>query len=367
MVIEVFCRYTTGATNAAERRVLRRVVEILERNRHSAVILCDFFCGGQQIDLLVATEITTLVLQVKNYRHPAEGTMNSAFWRNPATGETLPNAYTQATNQMLSLKDMVIARAGVDPGFARAVVLFEQGIPVGSSLPPSDFRVQICNMEGIEALLLTHTSERSGRVPWDQGLIRSYAIEEGMARLPETSLRKPLIRATAPSSSQYSTRPAPTDRSVNVVDVPARVVPVAMTARLVEQTVQTLSHTHALKQPQRLRKRRWYAAAAVAIGLGLGWLYRPTPKPASSIVSTASTRAPLHGAAEFRRHRGHMQYASRKSPGSSSPPEPTGIAAAPVQTPVIMQNAAPLPPCPVGTDRLGCTASSETLARLSGQ
>jgi hypothetical protein len=367
MAIDVFCRYASGATNAAERRVLWKVVEIIERNRHPAVVVCDFFCGSQQIDLLVATEITTLVLQVKNYRHAAEGTTNSAFWRNPATGETLPNAYTQATNQVLALKDMVRARAGVDPGFARAVVLFEQGIPFGSSLPPSDFRVQICDMEGLEALLLTHTSERSGRVPWDQGLIRSYAIEEGMARLPETALRKPPIRASAPSSSQYFARPGPTDRPLNVVDVPARVVPVVMTARHVEQTVQTLSHTHASKQPQRLRKRRWYAAAVVAIGLSLGWLYRPTPKPASSIVSTASTRAPLHGAAESKRHRGRMEYASRKSPGSSLPPEPTGIAAAPVQTPVTMQNAAALPPCPAGIDRLGCTASSETLARLSGQ
>ena len=367
MAIEVFCRYATGATNAAERRVLWRVVEILERNRHSAVVVCDFFCGGQQIDLLVASETTTLVLQVKSYHHPAEGTANSAFWRNPATGETLPNAYTQATNQMLSLKDMVRARAGVDPGFARAVVLFEQGIPVGSSLPPSDFRVQICDMEGLEALLLTHTSERSGRVPWDQGLIRSYAIEEGMARLPETALRKPPIRATAPSSSQYFARSAATDRSVNVVEVPARVLPVVVTARHVEQPVQTWSHTHASTHPRRLRKRRWQAAAVVAVSLSLGWLYRPTPKPVSSIVSTSSTRAPLHGAAESKRHRSHMQYASRKSPGSSSPPEPTGFAAAPVETPVIMQNAAPLPPCPAGIDRLGCTASSETLARLSGR
>ncbi|QRR05589.1 NERD domain-containing protein [Burkholderia sp. MS455] len=75
MTVEIFCRYSKGAKNAAERRVLQRVVEILEINEHPAVVLCDFYCGGQQIDLLVGTEITTLVLQVKSYRHAVSGSI----------------------------------------------------------------------------------------------------------------------------------------------------------------------------------------------------------------------------------------------------------------------------------------------------
>ncbi|WP_157646187.1 NERD domain-containing protein [Burkholderia ubonensis] len=90
MTVEIFCRYSKGAKNAAERRVLQRVVEILEIYEHPAVVLCDFYCGGQQIDLLVGTDITTLVLQVKGYRHAVSGSINSENWFNPETGEPLP-------------------------------------------------------------------------------------------------------------------------------------------------------------------------------------------------------------------------------------------------------------------------------------
>ncbi|MFM0097118.1 nuclease-related domain-containing protein [Paraburkholderia nemoris] len=235
MAIEAFCRYPTGATNAAERRVLWRAAEILEQNHHSAVILCDFFCGAQQIDLLIATEITTLLLQVKNYRHAKAPSTNSASWMNPATGESLPNAYTQATNQMLTLKDMLRDRSGIDPGFARAAILFERGIPAGSSLPRSDFRVQIRGAETLEGLLLTHTSERSSRRPWDLAQLRGYAIEERMARLAHDALRKPAQPKLIHFGTQTSSRPSSIDATVMVIDVSVRSASSTLTPCVVAQ------------------------------------------------------------------------------------------------------------------------------------
>lgn len=107
-----------------------------------------------------------------------EGTTNGASWRNAVSGETLPNGYTQATDQILALKDMLRERIGRDPGFGRASVLFERRIPVGSSLPRSDFRVQICDQSGREELLLTPTSARSPRTPLNLAVLREYAIQD---------------------------------------------------------------------------------------------------------------------------------------------------------------------------------------------
>lgn len=370
MAIEAFCRYPTGATNAAERRVLWRAAEILEQNHHSAVILCDFFCGAQQIDLLIATEITTLLLQVKNYRHAIAGSTNSASWMNPASGESLPNAYTQATNQMLALKDMLRDRSGIDPGFARAAILFERGIPAGSSLPRSDFRVQICGAEALEGLLLTHTSECSSRRPWDLAQLRGYAIEERMARLADDALRKPVQPKLIHLAAQTSSRPCSIDATVKVMDLSVRSASSTLTPRVVAQPTLDRPPMAVPVRPQRTRRVRRYAMALVAAGVCFWWL--PSHLPSSRLGATAASGAPSltsssHHPTETKRHRDHMAYASRRLPASASPVAPAVVNTPDVQPLTAMPNVAPLPRCPAGIDRIGCTPSSETLARLSGQ
>jgi hypothetical protein len=368
MAIEVFCRYANGATNAAERRVLQNTVEILEQNRHSAVILSDFFCGSQQIDLLVATEITTLVLQVKHYRHAVEGSANSAFWTNPATGEAMPNAYTQATNQMLALKDMLRSRTGADPGFARAIVLFEQGIPIGSSLPRSDFRVQICGSDRLEGLLLTSTSEHSARVPWDLDALRSYALGERMARLSEASLQRSAIRPGVTQPPRPPGQPQYVERTAHVIEVPVREVPPVANPRPIEQFAPRLLPEHAPTRPRQPRRTGRYLLALMATSVGLGWHYhRPAPMHTESTMANIPPHASMHRAPEPRRRRSHEARASAKPFASAPAATSAALVAAPVQPVFVPPVASPPPPCPAGIDRLGCTPSSETLARLRGQ
>lgn len=372
MAIEVFCRYPTGATNAAERRILRRAVEILEEKRHSAVVLCDFFCGAQQIDLLVATEITTLVLQVKSYRHAVKGSTNSASWVNPATGESLPNGYTQATNQMLSLKDMLRERSAVDPGFARAAILFEQGIPVGSSLPRSDFRVQVCGPESLEALLLTHTSERSSRVPWSMEQLRGYAVDERMARLSvETLTTSPSPRSIPLPTQAGFDRLRSVDDTGNVIDVPARAVVSAGGSPPFEHAVIKQPAARPSNLPQRKKHlQRYLSAIATGVVVCLWWVssHWSRIEPGATITSNAPSKAPSsHHPAKPNVHRAHMANAPQKLPAPSSPVVPAVVTTPDLQTPMSKQNIAPLPPCPEGIDRIGCVPSSDTLARLSGR
>ncbi|WP_321790591.1 nuclease-related domain-containing protein [Burkholderia pyrrocinia] len=368
MTVEIFCRYSNGASNAAERRVLQRVVEILKLNEHSAIVLCDFYCGGQQIDLLIATEITTLVLQVKSYRHAVSGSINSENWLNQETGEPLPNAYTQATDQMLALKDMLRRRTGVDPGFARAVVLFEPGIPIGSSLPSSDFRVQITAPEGLQPLLATPTSERSARVPWNLAHLRSYAVEEKMARLTADSstAKEQSVRRSFYPSAQAAVPPTPVDMLPHhVIDVPARAVSVTVTSQPPAPLTFCSSRSSTSAAPCRPRHIRRYAIALLATGAGIGWFARPAPKaPPAEIVTSAHSPVTLHHAVESKHHRHHAGYAGAGTQ-ASSPATPTPVVTTSVQPPAIPENDAPLLPCPPGIDRLGCVPSQETLARLS--
>ncbi|WP_080438299.1 NERD domain-containing protein [Burkholderia ubonensis] len=369
MTVEIFCRYSKGAKNAAERRVLQRVVEILEIYEHPAVVLCDFYCGGQQIDLLVGTDITTLVLQVKGYRHAVSGSINSENWFNPETGEPLPNAYTQATDQMLALKDMLRARTGTDPGFARAVVVFEQGIPIGSSLPPDDFRVQIVAPEGLGPLLVTPTSERSGRVPWNLAHLRSYAVEERMARLTtdgSTSTER-AVRRSVQSSAQAAVRTIPVDSlPTDVIDVPARPLPVTVAPQPPERLAFGPSRSPASSAPHRQRQVRRYVIALLAMGVGIGWFARPALDTPTKIVAGAQSPATSHRAIESKRRRHQASYAGARAI-ASSPATPAPAVAKSVPAPAIPENGAPLPPCPPGIDRLGCVPSQETLTRLRKQ
>jgi hypothetical protein len=367
MAIEVFCRYPTGATNAGERRVLWRAVDILERHRQSAVILCDFLCGSQQIDLLIATELTTLVLQVKSYRHAVEGTANSAFWKNPATGERLPNAYTQVTNQMLALKDMLRLRSGSDPGFARAVVLFEQGLRIDSSLPPNDFRVHICDLNELEALLLTHTSERSSRVPWDQAPLREFAIKEGMAKLPDSALRKPVSARSAVPSSPVTGRVDLIEKTNNLIDVQARTEDAKPTSlSIAPMTVaRTSAHAAARSRQSRFIRRGLSGFVAILVVAGLGWFSRPAPRPAQT--ASANQQSQNTHSAERKRHRERMVFATNKSLVAPVQIAHATATSADIRAPSMMPGASSLPPCPAGIDRLGCMPSAQTLARLRGE
>ncbi|WP_114815016.1 nuclease-related domain-containing protein [Paraburkholderia kururiensis] len=368
MAIDVFCRYTNGATNAAERRVLVRAIEILQQNTHSAVVLCDFLCGSQQIDLLIATEITTLVLQVKSYRHAVEGGTNSAHWTNPATGESLPNAYTQTTDQMLALKDMLRKETGEDPGFARAVVLFEPGIPVGSSLPRSDFRVQICGIEELEALLLTHTSEHSGRKPWNRDALRSYAVAQGMARLSHTTGQKPAMRGDAARPLRPVAPPVFPDRAADPARAPVRAEGPVATPRPAALPGPTPSRTYVTARTAKRRHIGRYVLTSIAIGAGFLWLYhRSAPTRAEKPAVSTSAYAPSQRTTEPKHRRKRETYAGTQRAAPASSVASAKLGAPSVAVVAVQPVASPPPPCPEGIDRLGCTPSSATLSRLNRQ
>lgn len=364
MAIEVFCGRAGGATNAAERRVLARVIDLLERHGHDAVILCDFFCDTRQVDLLVATTITTLVLEVKNYSRAIQGDKSSDDWITLETGHTVQNAYRQVHDQMLELKDMLERLTGVNPLYACAVVLFEGGIPAGSMLPPSDHRVEIAGIERLETLLLTPASRSPRRSPWDPGALRDWATATRMARLDHRAMA-----ALPADAARMPPQPAVTARRERVA---ADVVHVDVTTPSSQSRPRPMLRPFPAAWARRFRLRRALLAVTVVAGAGYIWLHRS--QPAMHPVAQSDARPRQHSqrttVAATHRPAAHRRDVARVDATLARPatvPPATVEPPRPVQ-PVTSQNdPGPLPPCPEGIDRLGCQPSQESVARLRGQ
>jgi hypothetical protein len=62
--------------HGSDRAVLEHVVRFLSDANQRAIILCNVELGGCQIDLVVALEQLTLVVEAKSYRNAVRGDVN---------------------------------------------------------------------------------------------------------------------------------------------------------------------------------------------------------------------------------------------------------------------------------------------------
>ncbi|WP_412528918.1 nuclease-related domain-containing protein [Burkholderia lata] len=186
MTIEVYCGDPEAPRNAAEQRVLAKVVDILQRRGDPAIVLINVRCGERECDVLLSTPLTTLVIEVKHYLQPVAGGMTDAHWTARRTGERWKNPCLQVRHTMHALKDTLRRYAGQDPGYPRCAVLFEGGIPHDSHVPPSTDRIAIADDSGLEDLLAWPLIERGDTRRWPLGLLRAWALERGMVPVGES-------------------------------------------------------------------------------------------------------------------------------------------------------------------------------------
>ena len=366
MTIDVFF----GATpqHASEQRVLRQVREKLRERGQPAVVFADFICANRQIDLMIATATATLVIEVKSYRVPVVGGKNGE-WAVPSLDESRPNGYRQALEAAYAFKDVFKTFSGVEPSYAHAVVLFERGIPEGSVLDCSDFKVTVCGIERLDELLATSTPR-----PWDLNALRGFARHHRFTPVTDPDLQAdPLSRmGRASSAPPGAFRPAPPMGSLAGIDPTA---------------VRTASPSASdLK-----RKARWIACATMALVLAaMVAAFRPH-RPVTPAVSAQSPmtvirhaqrespvpRPRIHLKADANRK--NMEYvptnidASSRVPSANPPPTGAGAIVPDATVPAIAVIAASqpigtaLPPCPPNTERLGCITDAQTLAKLRGR
>ena len=360
MTVETYSRLAYGPTDAAEQLVLQRVRSVIDSRGEDAVILVNLLLGRHEIDLIVATQTATLVMEVKGYLQAVRGDINSRWWKTVATGERRSNAYEKIDSAHMDLKDALRTMTGSDPGYAHAVVLLAYGRPMGSNLPKSDHRVTITELEALGSLLSTPVRPGTLRRLWGLDVVRQFARTQGLALLSTAApiASVPLAEARyAQVAHESDARGMMADAVPQVVDRPAPPI---------------LDAT-----PTRPPKKRTALIAVIVSLIGLPILVGSVsellrhPSSVPSRIASASGRA--H---EASRRRVHIEATRRarieraRGDRSESPSALLDAQAANLQVQTARSSqsapAAPLPPCPAGVDRLGCVPDPKTLAKLRG-
>ncbi len=356
MSIDVFSRLESGSLDEAEVFVLRRILSILRDRGEDAVVLVNTFLGRHEVDLLVATETATLVIEVKGYRQAIEGRVNDLRWRMVASGKELDkNFYAQVNAASLEFKDTLRNASGVDPGYAHAVLLFAYGIPRGSKLPPSDHRVTSAGAEALDPLLSTPIPDGGKRRLWPPDLVRWFARENGLALMAdESSWHGPVEEV------QYV--------DVNTVVVRPNAFPVAapQPSEASRFTATRPLTGGARRRPMLRAAILSIVAVPVLVGGASVWLQHHKNNGLSNSASASRrTREPLrrHAATEVVRRARTRRPSEEEGASSLVSAQQANAYDQPAQ---VMQPtpAAPLPPCPPGIDRLGCVPDPQTLAKL---
>ncbi|KQR74790.1 hypothetical protein ASG35_18945 [Burkholderia sp. Leaf177] len=160
---------------SSEKIVLARIIEWLSLHHIPAVIYTNVKINWNEIDILVGTPNTTLVIEVKGYRNPVSGRENGKWISTNARGQTKlhTNGYEQVIEAYRAIKRQMELLSGsvVNVSYPKAAVVFEGGIPEGSDLfTPVDDRVVICGIERLTELL-AHRSQH----PWSLQSLRELA------------------------------------------------------------------------------------------------------------------------------------------------------------------------------------------------
>lgn len=358
MSIETYSRLASGPTDAAEQLVFQRVVSIIDRRGEDAVILVNLFHGRHEIDLVVATRTSTLVIEVKGYSQAVEGDINSPSWRTVTTGERRSNAYAKIDSAHMDLKDALRAMTGVDPGYAHAVVLLAYGRPIGSSLPESDHRVTITSIDALETLLSTPVRPGTLRRLWSLDAVRRYAQKRGLA-----------LMSTAGNAHSTPIGEARYVEPTREMDM-HKVMQGAMPPTNNQSTRLVLAATPI----RRLRKRSWLRAAFLFfIGLPLlagavSALLHHTRDETSTAASTPRRAHALHSGHAVKDATRRTRIGEEKEVGDESASRLLAAQQANEQALAAHSRqaatTAPMPPCPPGIDRLGCVPDPQTLAKL---
>lgn len=145
--------------HASERAVLERLISFLAREKQPGIIIANINLNGRQIDLILATNNLTLVIEAKGYSRPIRGSENGTWQVNLASGKwsnfSKPsNPYQQALDAKHALKDAMSTCAGSDVAYYPATALvFVPKVPPGSSICSGDFKVSIIGLDDLDAEL----------------------------------------------------------------------------------------------------------------------------------------------------------------------------------------------------------------------
>lgn len=172
--------------HGSERAVLSRVVQVLRCQNRSAVILANINLGGRQIDLLVALERLTLVIEAKGNSGPVRGGENGTWQYRAASGgwkdfpSANPNPHDQTVRACHAVRDAMTTHACAEVAYPSAALVFAPTIPFGSEVGNGTFKAAILGLDAIERQL-----QRTDATEWTLVQWRAFAETHRLIKVAE--------------------------------------------------------------------------------------------------------------------------------------------------------------------------------------
>ena len=162
--------------NAAEAACLRRVRRDLEAAQRDAVLIANIILGPKrrQLDLIVATATTAVVIEVKGYVHAVRGGLNGPWTLDLGNGARKRlgpgNPYDQALTNRYATCDILADQFGLEGNAAKDAVagmlcLFPAPA-AGTQIPASDFKLAIGGFSELIELLAKPRSSSLSLDDW---------------------------------------------------------------------------------------------------------------------------------------------------------------------------------------------------------
>ena len=178
----------------SERATLQRAVEHLSTRGISAVVLANVLLDGRQIDLVIALDLGTLVVECKAIERagPRWAERRLASSARQGVWKPAPNAYTQTLGEALAVRDAMSAFVGTDVPYPNAALVFVARLPPGSSVPASDFKVAVGSLDDLPKMIAE--TKRQG---WSLDVWRRFAARHRLTRVEsvESAVSERLLAA----------------------------------------------------------------------------------------------------------------------------------------------------------------------------
>jgi hypothetical protein len=167
--------------HSSDQMVLAEVVGHLERLDLPAIVIANLEIG-RQLDLVVALDNLTLVIEAKAYQTAIRGSENGLHWE-AQTGsgrwKSIGNALQQTLAAKLTLRDKMRAFRPDDLGYPEAALVFCPTIPPGSDIPAGDFKASVCELREVANLL-----GRPSGLQWPLARWRAFTRSLRLTRVP---------------------------------------------------------------------------------------------------------------------------------------------------------------------------------------
>jgi hypothetical protein len=165
----------------SERATLVRAVSFLSAQRIPAVVLANVNLGGRQIDLVIGLDQGALVVESKALSSAVRGSESGDWQVRLRSGrwKEIPNAYVQALNEKLALRDAMAAFDGADVPYPDAALIFVPTLPAASAIPAGDFKVSVGGLDDLPGRI-SSVKHRG----WSLNQWRTFATHHRLIAVP---------------------------------------------------------------------------------------------------------------------------------------------------------------------------------------